>query len=300
MDHNVNATVKGILNLDKPSGITSRAVVDRVARLLPRIKVGHAGTLDPLASGVLIICVGSATRLIEAVQRMTKVYRTVIRLGARSDTLDAEGRVTVAENPSVPSELVVRQAVAGQVGEILQLPPEYSALKIKGQRAYDLARAGRVVDLQSRLVRIDRADLVSYRWPHLELEIACGGGTYIRSIARDLGEALACGGLVAALVRTRVGPFALDSSADPTTLTSSSLAATLRPAVDAVPDLPTITLNESQARAIAQGRVVDAANLALDCLPHGEIALLDADGRLIAIGQGDSSQRTIHPRKVLM
>lgn len=133
MDHNVNATVKGILNLDKPSGITSRAVVDRVARLLPRIKVGHAGTLDPLASGVLIICVGSATRLIEAVQRMTKVYRTVIRLGARSDTLDAEGRVTVAENPSVPSELEVRQAVAGQVGEILQLPPEYSALKIKGQ-----------------------------------------------------------------------------------------------------------------------------------------------------------------------
>ncbi|MGB2609032.1 MAG: tRNA pseudouridine(55) synthase TruB [Isosphaeraceae bacterium] len=296
----MNATVKGILNLDKPSGITSRAVVDRVARLLPRIKVGHAGTLDPLASGVLIICVGSATRLIEAVQRMTKVYRTVIRLGARSDTLDAEGRVTVAENPSVPSELEVRQAVAGQVGEILQLPPEYSALKIKGQRAYDLARAGRVVDLQPRLVRIDRADLVSYRWPHLELEIACGGGTYIRSIARDLGEALACGGLVAALVRTRIGPFALDSSADPTTLTSSSLAANLRPTVDAVPDLPTITLNESQARAIAQGRVVDATNLALDSLTHGEIALLDADGRLIAIGQGDSSHRTIHPCKVLV
>ena len=300
MDHDLDATVGGILNLDKPTGITSRAVVDRVARLLPRIKVGHAGTLDPLASGVLIICVGSATRLIEAVQRMTKVYRTVIRLGARSDTLDAEGRVTVVENPSVPSELEVRQAVAGQVGERLQLPPEYSALKIKGQRADDLARAGRVVDLQPRLVRIDRADLVSYRWPHLELEIACGGGTYIRSIARDLGETLACGGLVAALVRTRIGPFAIDSSADPTTLTSSSLAANLRPAVDAVLDLPTITLNESQARAIAQGRVVDAANLALGSLPHGEIALLDADGRLIAIGQGDSSHRTIHPRKVLM
>ena len=300
MDHDLDATVKGILNLDKPTGITSRAVVDRVARLLPRIKVGHAGTLDPLASGVLIICVGSATRLIEAVQRMTKVYRTVIRLGARSDTLDAEGRVTVVENPGVPSELEVRQAVAGQVGEILQRPPEYSALKIKGQRAYDLARAGRAVDLQPRLVRIDRVDLVSYHWPHLELEIACGGGTYIRSIARDLGEALACGGLVAALVRTRIGPFALDSSADPTTLTSRSLAANLRPAVDAVPDLPTITLNESQARAIAQGRVVDAANLALDSLPPGEIALLDADGRLIAIGQGDRSHRTIHPRKVLM
>ena len=301
MGHDVDAMVKGILNLNKPSGITSRAVVDRVARLLPRInKVGHAGTLDPLASGILIICMGSATKLIESVQRMSKIYRTVIRLGARSDTLDAEGRVAVVENPCVPSELQVRQALAGQVGEILQRPPEYSALKIKGQRAYDLARAGRVVDLEPRIVRIDRADLVSYRWPLLELEIACGGGTYIRSIARDLGESLGCGGLVETLVRTRIGPFALDSSVDPMTLTRSSLAANLRPALDAVPDLPTITLDASQARAIAQGRVVDAADLALDSLPHGEIALLDAGGRLIAIGQGDSSHRTIHPRKVLM
>jgi tRNA pseudouridine55 synthase len=299
MDYNVDATVQGILNLDKPSGITSRDVVDRVTRLLPRIKVGHAGTLDPLASGVLILCVGSAARLIESVQRMTKVYRTVIRLGARSDTLDAEGRVAVVEDPSVPSELEVRQALAGQVGEILQLPPEYSALKIKGQRAYDLARAGRVVDLEPRLVRIDRVDLVRYNWPMLELEIACGGGTYIRSIARDVGEALACGGLVASLVRTRIGPFVLDSSADPTTLTSSSLAASLRPTLDAVPDLPTITVSESQARAIAQGRALDAAKLGIDSVPNGEIALLDVLGRLIAIGQIDDSRRTIRPRKVL-
>ncbi len=300
MDHDVNAIVQGILNLDKPSGITSRAAVDQVARLLPQIKVGHAGTLDPLASGVLILCVGSTTRLIDSIQRMTKVYRTVIRLGARSDTLDAEGRVAEVENPSVPGEMEVRRALAGQVGEILQLPPEYSALKIKGQRAYDLARAGQVVDLEPRLVRIDRTDLVSYRWPHLELEIECGGGTYIRSIARDVGEALHCGGLVVTLVRTRIGPFVLAGSADPATLTSHSLAASLRSALDAVPDLPRITLDEGQARAIAHGRVVDAASLALDSVPQGEIALLDAGGRLIAIGQGDSSQRTIQPRKVLM
>jgi tRNA pseudouridine55 synthase len=300
MDQDVDAVVRGILNLDKPSGITSRAVVDRVTRLLPRIKVGHAGTLDPLASGVLVVCIGSATRLIESVQRMTKVYRTVVRLGARSNTLDAEGRVENVENPRVPSEVEVRQAIAGQIGEIRQLPPEYSALKIKGQRAYDLARAGQVVDLEARLVRIDRVDLMSYRWPVLELEIECGGGTYIRSVARDVGEALGCGGLVATLVRTRIGPFTLDSSVDPMTLTSSSLAANLRPAVDAVPHLPAITLDESQAAAVAQGRTLDAASLALDSVPHGEIALLDTDGRLIAIGQGDSSHRTIHPQKVLM
>ena len=300
MEYNLHTTVKGILNLDKPSGMTSRAVVDRVARLLPRIKVGHAGTLDPLASGVLILCVGSTTRLIECVQRMTKVYRTLIRLGARSDTLDAEGRVAVVKNPTVPGELEVRQALAGQVGEVLQLPPEYSALKIRGQRAYDLARAGRVVDLQPRLVRIDRMDLVNYRWPLLELEITCGGGTYIRSIARDVGETLACGGLVASLVRTRIGPFDLDSSVDLMTLTSSSLAANLRPALDAVPDLPTFTVDESQARAIAQGRAIDAATIAVDSAPQGEIALVDALGRLIAIARCDGSPRTIHPRKVLI
>jgi tRNA pseudouridine55 synthase len=299
MDYEMDATVKGILNLNKPSGMTSRSLVDRVARLLPRIKVGHAGTLDPLASGVLILCVGSATRLIESVQCMTKIYRTTIRLGARSDTLDADGLVETVENPRIPSERDVRQALVSQVGEVFQLPPEYSALKIKGQRAYDLARAGRVVHLKPRLVRIDRVDLMSYSWPLLELEIACGAGTYIRSIARDVGDDLACGGLVASLVRTRIGPFDLGSAVDPTTLTSSSLAASLRPILDAVPDLPRITVDEFQVRAIAQGCALDAAALALNCVPDGMVALLDALGRLIAIGQGDGS-RAIHPRKVLM
>ena len=156
-----------------------------------------------------------------------------------------------------------------------------------------------MVELKPRIVRIDRADLVSYRWPRLELEIACGGGTYIRSIARDLGQALGCGGLVEVLVRTRIGPFTLDSAVDPANLTAGSLAAHIRPARDAISDLPTITLNESQTREIGQGRVLDAAQLALDSVPQGDIALLDADGRLIAIGEGDSSRRTIHPRKVL-
>ena len=134
MAQGVDGLVNGILNLDKPSGVSSRSMVDHVVRLLPRVKVGHAGTLDPLASGVLIVGVGSATRLIESVQRMTKVYRTVIRLDACSDTLDADGMVLGVENPTVPTEPEIQQALAGQVGEISQLPPEYSALKIKGRR----------------------------------------------------------------------------------------------------------------------------------------------------------------------
>ena len=195
----VDSGLRGILNVNKPSGPTSRDVVNRVARILRRVKVGHAGTLDPLASGVLIVCIGSATRLIEFVQRMPKTYRTVIRLGARSDTLDADGRVTEVEQPRIPDEGEVRRAVACQVGEISQVPPDYSALKVQGRRAHDLARSGQAVDLAPRTVRIDRIELVAYSWPRLELEIDCGGGTYIRSIARDVGEALGCGGLVEVL-----------------------------------------------------------------------------------------------------
>jgi tRNA pseudouridine55 synthase len=231
---------------------------------------------------------------------MCKTYRTTIRLGARSDTLDAEGRIELVENPSVPSELEVRRVLSGQVGEILQLPPDYSARKVKGLRAYDLARAGRVICLEPRLVRIDRVDMVRYRWPHVELQIACGGGTYVRSIARDVGDALGCGGLVASLVRTRIGPFALDSAVDPASLTSGSFADHLRPALDAVFDLPRITLDEHQSRAVARGCALDASTLAFNDEPDGEFALVDALGRLIAIGRGDGGRRAIHPRKVLI
>ena len=162
----VDSVLRGLLNLNKPVGMTSRAVVDRVARFVPKRKAGHAGTLDPLASGVLVVCVGVATRLVESVQHLPKTYRTVIRLGARSDTLDADGQIEEVLDAPIPEEAAIRQAIAGQVGEIRQLPPEFSALKVNGQRAYDLARAGQAVRLEPRLVRIDRVELLSYasRW----------------------------------------------------------------------------------------------------------------------------------------
>ena len=185
----------GIIVLDKPTGPTSRELVNRVADLLPRVKVGHAGTLDPLASGILIICVGAATRLTEIIQDLSKSYRTVIRLGARSDTHDALGSIVAAESPRVPTLLEVQEALSNRCsGRSCRQPPEYSALKIKGKRAYDLARAGQAVELAPRMVQIDRIEVLGYTWPHLKLEIDCSKGTYIRSIARDLGEALGCGG----------------------------------------------------------------------------------------------------------
>ena len=212
----------GVLIVNKPSSMTSRAVVDRVARCIPGAKVGHAGTLDPLASGVLIVCIGSATRLVEMLLQLSKSYRTVVRLGARSDTLDADGRIEVETSPRVPSELNVQEVLHPFLGNVAQQPPDYSALKVKGRRAYDLARAGQAVKLTPRVVRIDRLVVLRYDWPQLEVEIDCGSGTYIRSIARDVGEALGCGGYVETLIRTRNRPVHPRSGGAGSSLTLST------------------------------------------------------------------------------
>src|SRR5688572_19173855 len=196
----------GLLVLDKPAGLTSREGVDRALRWFPRgTRVGHTGTLDPLATGVLVLCVGVATRLTEYVQAMGKTYFTTVRLGARSDTDDADGTVTPVEGARPPGREELERCLGGFVGEIEQVPPAYSAAKVSGARAYDLARRGREVSLAARRVRVDGIDLLRYDYPEADLEVRCGKGTYVRSLARDLGERLGCGGLVQVLRRTRVG-----------------------------------------------------------------------------------------------
>lgn len=291
----------GLLNLDKPAGKTSRDVVNQVARLLPRrTKVGHAGTLDPLAVGVLVVCVGPATRLIENVQRMGKSYRTTIRLGARSDTHDRDGSIIETVDPPIPTTDEIDQALEAQRGDILQQPPEHSALKVGGRRAYDLARAGLPVELAPRPVRVDRIEILSYAWPTLELEIDCGSGTYIRSIARDVGEALGCGGLMETLVRTRIGRFTQESAADPDQLTRENFATHLRPALEAVADLPRIALDESLLADVRQGKALASARLPDGFVPDGEIALVTPSGRLAALAEGDPRRGLVQPRKVLV
>lgn len=288
---------KGVINLNKPKGVSSRAVVDRVVRVTGRkVKVGHAGTLDPLATGVLVVCVGAATRLIEYVQRQSKTYRTVVRLGAVSDTLDADGAVT--EHPKVvePGLDAVRTAVAAQVGTISQRPPEFSALKIEGKRAYDLARAGKEVALASRPVEVDSIEILAYEWPRLSLEIECGSGTYIRSIARDVGETLGCGGLVEVLVRTRIGAFTIEEAADPDSLNAETLPALIRPALQAVAQLPMVRLSAEQTADIAMGRAVAID----DPLPEGEVALIGPSGDLVAVGETVPTHGKIEPRRVLI
>ena len=209
----------GLMVIDKPLKRTSMDVCRWVRRRLvlagapKRVKVGHGGTLDPLATGVLVVMVGKATRLCEQVMQGQKIYLAHVDLNAFSSTDDAEGERTVVDVQTPPTVEQVQVACAKFVGEsVMQTPPAYSAMKIDGQRAYDLARAGKEVKLAARPVWIDEIRIVSYAWPQLVIEVTCGKGTYIRSLARDIGTALGTGGMLSALRRTRVGRWTLEGA----------------------------------------------------------------------------------------
>jgi len=293
------AAAGGLLVMDKPAGMTSREALDAVARPLKKAKhkVGHCGTLDPLATGVLVVAVGPATRLVEYVQRMGKTYRALLRLGAVSDTLDADGRVAERPGAADPGLDAVKLAAGAQVGGFDQMPPAYSARKVDGRRAYDLARQGAEVALQASAVTIDRVEILAYDWPMLDLEIDCGGGTYIRSVARDIGEALGVGGLIQTLRRTRIGGFGLEGALDPRTLDPESIPRLLRPMALAVEDLPRATLDAEQLARVARGMGLDPSRLGLD-RSHGEVALFGPDGTLAAVAEIIDGE--IRPRRVLV
>jgi tRNA pseudouridine55 synthase len=288
--HSRRMTFNGLLVLDKPAGITSREAVDRAAKWFPRkTRIGHAGTLDPLATGVLVLAVGPATRLIEYVQAMPKAYRTRIRLGATSDTDDADGTVTPDPTAVPVAEAAVRAALAAFAGEVEQVPPAYSAARVEGRRAHLLARRGHEVALAPRRVRIDRIDVRDYRWPELELDVFCGKGTYIRSIARDLGRALGVGGHVTALRRLRIGPFAAEDAV-PLDADADSARGRLLPLASAVSGLPLVRVTADEARRLRNGQALPAA-------ADGEVAVLDEAGGLVAVGRAAGGW--LKPEKVM-
>jgi tRNA pseudouridine55 synthase len=280
----------GLLNLNKPSGMTSRQAVDRVGRLLGTRRVGHAGTLDPLAGGVLVVAVGAATRLIQYVQQMPKSYLGTFLLGRCSPTEDMEGEVTELQDPPRPTPEQVSAAAQALVGRIEQRPPAYSALKIEGRRAYDLARKGRPVELQPREVTIYRLEIVAYQYPQLVLRVECGSGTYIRSLGRDLAESLGTAAVMSALVRTAVGDFRIEEAADPCQLTPESCQARLEPLVRAVEALPKIVLAAEEITRLQNGLTI------LRDIPSAaaEMAALDAAGRLVSI-VGPADHGTLRP-----
>jgi tRNA pseudouridine55 synthase len=219
----------GILNLDKPAGLSSAKAVDRVKRLSRGTKVGHAGTLDPFATGVLLVLVGKATKSCEALMNLPKQYETTVKLGGTTATDDPESPETPTPNAVEPTRQAIEDVLARMTGTVMQRPPTYSAMKIGGRRAYELARKGAPADLAARPVRIDAIQIVQWQWPRLRLVIDCGRGTYIRSIARDLGQELGVGGYLTQLRRTRVGEFTAEKAVALEGLTESAIAAALIP-----------------------------------------------------------------------
>jgi tRNA pseudouridine55 synthase len=223
----------GVINLNKPAGPTSASMVGKVKRLLPRkTKIGHAGTLDPFATGVLVLLVGRATKLCESLMDQPKQYEATVKLGATTATDDLES----AEIPWAGGEVgevsrgEIEAILPGFIGNIRQRPPQFSAIKVGGRRAYDLARRGREFALAAREVRVDSIELLDYSWPLIRLRIDCGRGTYIRSLARDIGEKLNVGGFLTQLSRTRVGVFTIANAVELNTLLiGDGVAAHLKP-----------------------------------------------------------------------
>ncbi len=246
----------GLLNINKPSGMSSRRVVDIVARLAGTKRVGHAGTLDPLASGVLIVCVDSATRLVTFVQDRPKVYSARFLLGRTSNTDDITGDVAQVADAPRPTRSEIETELDAFRGTILQVPPQFSAVHVGGRRAHKLARRGETVVLESRPIEVYRIDLLRYEFPEVDVEIECGSGTYIRSIARDLGSALGCGGVMSALVRQRIGDFSISTALTPQELTARPLDDFLIPPLAAVAHLPRHVGTAVDCEQLLRGRPI--------------------------------------------
>jgi tRNA pseudouridine55 synthase len=286
----------GLLVIDKPSGITSRDAVDRALAWFPRkTRIGHTGTLDPLASGVLVLCIGSATRLTEYVQAMGKTYRAGIVLGATSDTDDADGIITPHAVAVPPDRAKLEQELAAFVGKIEQVPPAYSAAKVTGRRAYALARAGKAFTLAPRLVAVHRIDISRYAYPHLEIVVRCGKGTYIRSLARDLGQRLDCGGYITMLRRLEVGSF---TEGNAISLDASAVEAQERllPPWRAVQDYPPLHLLDEDVAKLRRGQRISRPDGLADDNPI--LAVADSADRTVAIVE--SIDDCLQPIKVLV
>ena len=285
----------GVVNLDKPIGPTSHDMVGLMRRLTGIRRIGHAGTLDPLASGVLPILVGAATRFSEELSGSSKRYDATIRLGQRSLTDDAEGPLSPGSRP--PDEARIRTALTAFLGPIDQMPPAFSARKVGGRRAHRAARAGEPLVLEARRVRIDAIDILKVAsgdaTTDVRIDLRCGPGTYVRSLARDLGEALGCGGHLAALRRTEAAGLRADDAVTPDTLerlaADGRLAEALLP-VERLLRLPTVTLDDASA-----ARFVNGVALELE-LDEGRHAVHGAGG---LIGIGHMSGGRLQPEKVL-
>jgi tRNA pseudouridine55 synthase len=288
-------TVSGFLNINKPPGLTSHDVVARLRRGLGIKKIGHAGTLDPLADGVLVLCLGSATRLSEYVMASVKCYRARVRLGIITDTYDAEGRVLQERDAAAVQREDVERVLPAFLGEIAQIPPMYSAVKQGGRKLYELARAGQEVERAARTVRIETLVFTDWSPPFFTLDVTCSAGTYIRSLVYDLGEVLGVGAHLAGLTRTASGVFTLEKSLTlETLLDSTDWQRRLISPQEALAGWPSVRLDEVQLEHIRHGRAVSSSEPIA-----GDFAFAyGPDGSLAAAVQKDGG--LWRPRKVFL
>ncbi|MEM9941348.1 MAG: tRNA pseudouridine(55) synthase TruB [Planctomycetota bacterium] len=269
----------GFLNVNKPAGITSRDAVNQIQRLVRPNKVGHAGTLDPLATGVLVVCIGPATRLASYVQSQTKSYIGNFRLGLVSDTEDIEGNVEPLPNAPSISQSQILDVLPGFVGQIQQLPPRYSALKLNGKRAYQLARKGHEFTLQPRIIQIHNVQLTRFDFPDFEIEVQCGSGTYIRSIGRDIGKKLGSNAVMTDLQRTGIGSFQLDNAMEFNTINLDSISANLDNPATHLLNLNSVQLTDREVDELSHGKFWTGSNEVSD----NELIAVDGKHNLICI-----------------
>jgi tRNA pseudouridine55 synthase len=265
---------EGLLLIDKPAGITSHDAVAIVRRTTEVKKVGHAGTLDPMATGLLVLGLGRATRLLRFLGDLPKTYEGTFRLGVETNTLDAEGDMT-GESPVAVTEAQVVRAMAAKLGESSQTPPAFSAVKVGGRPLYDAARRGEMLRAEPRTVRIDRFDLIERNGVDVDFVAVVSGGTYVRVLAADVGSALGCGAHLTRLRRTAIGPFAVEDASPP------DEAGDLLPLERAVAHLPRLELEPEEARVARHGSILGPTGI------EGPYAVFDPDGALVAIYRDD-------------
>jgi tRNA pseudouridine55 synthase len=295
-DHLKNV-VSGVLVIDKPIGLTSHDVVQIVRRGTNIRRAGHTGTLDPRASGVLVVLIGPAVRLSEYVSASDKRYQATIRLGSTTDTYDAEGAVTVSSSIDDITEEQFEEILLRFVGEIEQVPPPYSAVKVKGRKAYEMARSGKEVKLEPRKINVYSLELLEWDPPEAVIDVFCSSGTYVRSLANDLGESLGCGAYLIGLRRTKSGRFTLRDAVPLQDLREAFNAGDwyqyLIPAAEALADWPMITLDADQVELVRHGHRIPAESGS-----EGWIRGISEQGDLVALLEFSSDNSEWQPRKV--
>jgi tRNA pseudouridine55 synthase len=305
------SAVDGVLPIDKPAGPTSHDMVALARRALATRRIGHTGTLDPFASGLLLLCIGRATRIAEYLSGLDKQYTAIVRLGVNTDTEDATGSILSEHDATGITPSDVETALHAQRGEILQTPPAYSAKKVDGVRSYRLAREGRAVELEPVSVTIYHLEITQFETPDVHLDVTCSSGTYIRAIARDLGAALGVGAHLTALRRTAVGAHSVDNAMSAADLDAIAIARRAERSGAGIADASSGTLRPaliSTLDALGEMQRIEAAPDDIDHIRHGRaitrhdavdgVVALGRDGELIAIAHAEGGR--IRPRKVFL